>query len=240
VQASTWDTLVGVAVRSLSSSQTDSIIQLVKAGSSSTSRIRDVSQREFESPQSLFHEVITSPLVRLAPKFKLRPTAQEFIPRNASSHVAHPSLSSKVTISPNDTNSVSTQKVPDDSHAKVFTESIEEDHLKDSYTEEEEIAATIIQAGYRKYRRKHSDVPPIYIHDKFAVDKWFKLFSAIQDATPLSRYYLAILRGPLPHFMICLEAYRMEIARWKANAKRALTGDHRSIEDALARMGEIK
>jgi hypothetical protein len=237
VQANTWDALVGVAVRSLSSSQTDAIIQLVKAGSVGVSSIRGVTQRKFESPQSLFHEVITSPLVRLAPKFKLRPTAKEFVPKtaNASSHMAHAPL-----ISSNNANSVSTQNGPTDLHPKVFTESIEEDHLKDSYTEEEETAATTIQAGYRKYRRRHSDVPPIYIPDKFAVDKWFKLFSALRDVTQISRYYLAILRGPLPHFMICLDAYRMEIARWKLNAKKALTGDHRSIEDALARMSEIK
>jgi hypothetical protein len=231
-----------VAVRSLSSSKTDAIIQLVKAGSVNVFPVRGVTRKEFESPQSLFSEFVTSPFVQMQSWFRRPPTAEESIsmPGNIVK-----STDGRRSVLPNSVPAIkddngSEQMASDGSHDSPFTEEIEEDGSEEDYTEEEKLAVRVIETAYVRRRRRRRVEPPRYITDKFALDKWFKLFNALQDIPQVSRYYLGILRGPLPHLMICLDAYRMEIAKQMSHAKKAFTGDHRSIEDALARMSEIK
>lgn len=228
---------MGAAVRSLSNSKTDHIIQLVKLGSSG-GPIRGVPQESFHSTEALFHCFITSPLVNVGKKSKLRPTAKEFVPGNPSTRAVVDHKTSTSSKPEGGAGDASTGKAPVPSQEILFTESMDESHLKESYTKEEVQAVNTIKIAYMRYRKRHraESVTP----NREAVEKWFKRFSNLQNSRHISKRYLAILRGPLSHFMICLDAYRVEVAQQKVNAKRTLTGDHRLLEEALSRMSDIK
>ncbi|CAG8575551.1 17069_t:CDS:2, partial [Acaulospora colombiana] len=124
-----------------------------------------------------------------------------------------------------------TDSLPD----RPFTEAIDESQLKEEYSEKEHIAARNIQTTYRHYRRRTGKVA------KRPVDQWFNDFSEATRQFQLPGRYLALLRGPLPHFMVCLDAFKADIQKQRSRAmKNLVDNDHRSIEDTMARLNAIK
>jgi hypothetical protein len=118
---------------------------------------------------------------------------------------------------------------------RPFTEAIDESKIKEEYSEREHSAASKVQKAYRRHRRRTSRVA------NRPVDQWFEDFSDAAKKLNLSGRYIALLRGPLVHFMVCLDAFKADNQKQRSKAMKVLAGkDHRSIEDTMARLNAIK
>jgi hypothetical protein len=118
---------------------------------------------------------------------------------------------------------------------RPFTEAIDESKIKEEYSEKEHLAASKVQRAYRRHRRRTSRVA------NRPVDQWFEDFSDAAKKMNLSGRYIALLRGPLAHFMVCLDAFKADNQKQRSKAMKVLAGkDHRSIEDTMARLNAIK
>lgn len=204
----------------------------MKTGGPSVLGIKDVPQRHFSDVDSLFHLFITSPLVQLVHKARLNPEAKPFIPASA------PSLQALTPASLTKQTPGTAIRTLNPTLGKLYTETMEESHLQRDYTEKEEAAAKTIQDAYRRYQRTCCNLSGA--DDSVVLGQLFKFYNGEMKHSQLSRRYLGVLRGPLLHFLYCLEAFKPELARLKAIAKKALNGDHRSLEAALSKMNEIK
>jgi hypothetical protein len=117
---------------------------------------------------------------------------------------------------------------------RPFTETMNESQLKHEFSEKEDSAVRKIQAVYRGYQMRKVRVEPR------PIDRWFKEFSDTGERLKLSRRYLALLRGPFAHFIVCLDSFKNDLHNQKSKMNRTLLGDHRSIEDGLTKLTAIK
>ncbi|KAG8824181.1 hypothetical protein FRC17_009166 [Serendipita sp. 399] len=96
--------------------------------------------------------------------------------------------------------------------------------------QEEHDAALTIQRAYRRYKKRGERIT--------SLDQWFYAYTNISPPPTTSRLrYLLTLRGPLPHFMVCLEAYREHLDQKKRNLSDQLQqANHETLKDILARL----
>ncbi|KAG8805325.1 hypothetical protein FRC17_005563, partial [Serendipita sp. 399] len=101
-----------------------------------------------------------------------------------------------------------------------------------SFNQEDHDAARTIQKAYRKYKQRSARTT--------SLDRWFNQYNKLPPSATTNRRYLAMLRGPLPHFMVCLEAYREHLDQQRrALSDQAQQGNHEMLEETFARLKKI-
>ncbi|KAG8816942.1 hypothetical protein FRC17_000124 [Serendipita sp. 399] len=89
--------------------------------------------------------------------------------------------------------------------------------------QEEHDAALTIQRAYRRYKKRDERIT--------SIDWWFYAYRNISLPPITSRQYLLMLRGPLPHFMVCLAAYR----RYLSQQEKSLSYQAQQVHDESRR-----
>lgn len=202
-------------MQSLVGSQTEEIIQLMEIGEQPRKAPSGISTHKYHHNFDLFSTFAASPLVSVVTKSKLRAAAAPFIPRWRKREIAMQSSNSSEE-------PVATQRPVLDSIIPIQT-------LQAGHSELE-IASTIrIQALYRRYRRR---VESAKNADPAFVRRFEECFALYQSLKGSSRYRKMVL-GPLPHLLVCLDAYIHHIVTQKKEASKKFLLNHLGIEKAV-------
>jgi hypothetical protein len=165
-----------------------------------------------------------SPFLRVAQESKLRRDAKEFIPQRRSI----PSKHSKEPIS--DTASSSTIDNPPP------TAVIDETQLRMVVDVKEKTAALKILALYSRYRHRLE-----FISRPDRLQHWYKEYNLVSKTLTCSRRYKMLIRGPLPHFMVCLEAFGKHLSKEVLRISAYLQNeDHQRLEDTIEQLANIE
>jgi hypothetical protein len=218
-----WDELARAATQSPT---TDPVIQLVCEGNAEPVYApAGVLQRTFRDTSTLFLSYEMSPLVLVAPKSKLSPTATEYTPQILQRTVQQP-----VDVPKEDGRF---QDASGPEHLRVPTEFLDESNLEDPFTEIHHDAARKIQALFRRFRRR-------VLSKTNPVNHWFDACFAVSKSLQISRPYRPTFLGPFPHFLLCVDSFRKYKEEQKNRASRqARTVDQSNLEEAMERLGDI-
>ena len=212
-----WERLAWAATQS---SKTDAVIQLVKKGDVILPPA-GVDRYVFEDIPRLFSTFMESPLVDYQPRRTLNANATAFIPQMAYRLV---SWVASWTTSTN-------QAEPDESNKP--RDGLDADGL---FTNIHHDAARRIQLAYRRFRRRISARPRSH-----ALNHWFKECSAIGKLSQCSVAYRVVVRGPLPHLLVCANAFRKKLDAQKTYASDMMhTINHAELEEGMARLHQIR
>ena len=188
-----------------------------------------VQRRAFQTPSTLFLAYATSPLVAVATKSTLRATATEFVPqilRRASQKSDNEVVEDGCV-----------QSTHEQEHQRQPTVFLDESNLEDPFNENERDAVRTIETWYLRLRQRISSQS-----NPSPLDRWFNECHSVIMSKSLgcSRPYRATFLGPLPHLLLCMDAFRrhMEERRNQAS-KLARTVDTSNLEGATERLSDI-
>ncbi|KAG8794853.1 hypothetical protein FRC16_010327 [Serendipita sp. 398] len=220
----TWDELFRSLVKA---STFDPLVQII--GTTDTvNAIESVNQVPLDE---VFHVVESSPLVRMPPK--MRPQASTQFPKQEEPTLALPAIVVTQDMQP-----------PRPADEAINTTVIDEHQLSQSFSEKDQDAARKIQLFYHRYRRRVAAGAK-----QSPLDRWFEEYNkecnkeCSKASVPLraNHRYRAMLRGPLVHFMVCLEAYREHLDQQKRRlSAHAQQTSHEGLEETLARLNKIE
>jgi hypothetical protein len=188
-----------------------------------------VQQRTFRTPFTLFLAYATSPLVMVAPKSTLRATAEEFVPQ----------ILRRVGQKPENEviEDSGLQSTNEPEHQRQPTVFLDESNLEDPFNENERDAVRTIETWYLRLRQRISSQS-----NPSPLDHWFnECHSMIMNKSlGCSRPYRATFLGPLPHLLLCIDAFRRHTEEQRIQAsKLARTVDPSNMEGAMERLGDI-
>jgi hypothetical protein len=188
-----------------------------------------VQQRAFQTPSTLFLAYSTSPLVTVAPKSTLRATANEFVPQ----------ILRRVGQKPDNevVRDSGVQSTHEPEHQRQPTVFLDELNLEDPFNENERAAVRTIEIWYLRLRQRISNQS-----NPSPLDRWFnECHSMIMNKSlGCSRPYRATFLGPLPHLLLCIDAFRRHTEEQRIQASRlARTVDPSNLEGAMERLGDI-
>ena len=215
MNAETWDDLASAATQS---SIIDPVIQLVREGNSEPAYAPEgVKKLVLRDTSDLFLAFADSPLVKIDPKIKLRANAKPLISRIVYPTVPQPT---------DGATDVDRAQNPENQHPS---------NLEDPFTDNEHNAAREIQAVYRRFRRRMMGRTK-----RDPAGHWFSECLAINTSLDLSRSYRMTFLGPLPHFLLCLDAFRKHQEEQKRNATGLVrTVDQRDLKNAIETLTKI-
>lgn len=221
IQASGWEDLFRVMVDSKMNTGSDSLVQLVSKHQTAHV-IGGVSNLPFEDTKSLFYTFAASPLIEVAQHSTLRANAVEFHPRILP---ASDSAQQQDTVSSTAADTSNAMSGP--------TLTIDEAKLSQSFNQDHQVAATRIQKLYRQYRQH-----VLAATKATALDTWFAQYEKVAHSSTVR--YRVRLCGPLPHFMVCVEAYKRQLDRQKRQlSERAQQVKHDELEDTMERITRL-
>lgn len=97
-------------------------------------------------------------------------------------------------------------------------------------------AACRIQNAYRRFRRRVSTRSKSH-----ALIHWFREYSAIRTLSHCPVTYRQVVLGPLPHLLVCANAFRKRLEEQKNHAWQMVrTVNHAGLEDAMDRLHHIR
>jgi hypothetical protein len=217
--AENWERLAWAATQS---SKTDAVIQLVKNGDVRPApTLAGVDKFVFEDIPTLFSTFMESPLADYQPRRRLNPNATVFIPRMAHTLVQEANQAGPTV----------TREQADESNKP--RDGPDADGL---FTNIHHDAARRIQLAYRRFRRRISARPRSH-----ALNHWFKEYSTIGRLSQCSVAYRVVVLGPLPHLLVCANAFRRKLDEQKTHASKMMhTVNHVELEEAMARLHQIQ
>ncbi|KAG8805019.1 hypothetical protein FRC17_005772, partial [Serendipita sp. 399] len=224
--ATNWDGLWQATIRA-SSRSGDPLIQLARSGTYLTA-YKDIKPRSFSDTESLFYVFSKSPLIRVAQKSKLRVDAPKFVPHRLRKEIDS-------SVPPQATSQV--EGIHTEVSVSMLTTILDESQLTRSYSQKDRAAAVKIATFYlqcrRKFTQRAAETGPLL--------KWSSKFRDTSKGYEENRRYQMILRGPMPHIMVCLEAYRKHLDSRKMRAsEKAELGQHQFLEDILDELDKIE
>jgi hypothetical protein len=220
-------------IHSLSSSTTDNIIQLVKKGAPLPYTPDGAVRHFFLNIRTLFYSLESSPLLsirrgpiaRVDPKLMMEQEApQMLIPLG---HSLDSAQADDVVLS----------NLPEERPDEEASES-ESEH-QEAFTDAEHHAARVIQKACRRFHQRktsQSSRPRDSV-----LDKLYKECVKASKTLKCSPYYMRLFRGPLPHFLVCLEAYRRDLEAKKLKLQVQMrVGEHIDIENTMQKLKAAK
>ena len=188
-----------------------------------------VQLRAFRTPFALFLAYATSPLVTVAPKSTLRATANEFVPqilRRAGQKPDNEIIEGSCV-----------QGTHEPEHQRQPTVFLDESNLEDPFNENERDAVRTIETWYLRLCQRISS-----LSNPSPLDRWFNECHSVVMGKSVGflRSYRATFLGPLPHLLICIDAFRRHTEEQRCQAsKMARTVDPSNLEGAMERLGDI-
>jgi hypothetical protein len=228
VSAEMWEDLVKATIQSLSSSTTDNVIQLVRKDTEVVYPENGVLQHPFVNIRMLFGALNSSPLLSTSHGPKVRIDSQL---------MAQPGMPQALVPTSHSLDSIQNENVvlPTIPEVRRRTEIIQETQ-EVVYTDEEHDAAARIQQLYRQfYRRKSSQ------RKDLVLERFYEECEAASRALECSWYYKCLLRGPLPHFLVCLSAYNKSLTAQKFKLSvLAQRVEHMELEETWEKINHLK
>ena len=207
-------------------SKDDSIVQIVvKDNAKRLEFLPGVRRQTIPKSGSLYFLFPMSPFLRVAQESRLRWGAKRFIPQRQS-------LPSKQNSVDPISDTASSSAIDDPRPTAV----IDETQLRKAVDSNEKTAALRILTLYRHYRhRLEFNCRPD------PLQHWYKQYNVISKTLTCSRRYRMLVRGPLPHVMVCLEAFRKHISKETHRISVYLQNeDHQPLEDTIEQLKNIK
>jgi hypothetical protein len=203
-------------------SKDDVVIQIVvKNNSKQLESIPGVIQEGIPNVSSLYFRFPRSPFLRVAQESKLRRDAKEFIPQRQL-------LPSTQPISDTGSSPATDDPPP--------TAVIDETQLQMVVDVKEKVAALKILALYRRYRRRLE-----FMSRPDRLQHWYKEYDLVSKTLTCSRRYKMLVRGPLPHLMVCLETFRKHLSKEALRKSAYLQNeDHQPLEDTIEQLANIE
>jgi hypothetical protein len=188
-----------------------------------------VQRRAFKTPFALFLAYATSPLVTVAPKSTLRATANEFVPQ----------ILRRVDQKPENEiiEGSHVQGTHEPEHQRQPTVFLDESNLEDPFSENERDAVRTIETWYLRLCQRISSRS-----NPSPLDRWFNECHSVvmRKSAGFLRPYRATFLGPLPHLLLCIDAFRRHTEEQRFQASKiARTVDPSNLEGAMERLGNI-
>lgn len=207
-------------------SKDDFVVQIVvKDNTKQLEVLPGVTQEDIPNAGSLYFRFPRSPFLHVARESKLRGGAKEFIPQSQS-------LPSKQK---------SMEPIPDTASSSAIddpppTAVIDETQLQKVVDVKEKMAALKILTLYRRYRRRLE-----FISRPDRLQHLYKEYNLVSKTLICSRRYKMLFRGPLPHFMVCMEAFGKHLSKETLRISAHLQNeDHQSLEDTMEQLANIE
>lgn len=215
-------------VQSLSVSTTENIIQLIRKGYPVVFTPSGVIRHPFAHPGTLFYALDSSPLLSIRRDPRVRIESKPAAPGTNSQEVPiGPSIDSVQS------EEISLSNIPVE---RPQMDAVQESQLHTEFTEKERQAAHRIQKCYRRYIRRKTAQPSDPLLEKLS-----KECLSVSQGLKCSENYRRLFRGPLPHFLVCLEGFKKALAAKKLKLSvLTLNVAHTELEDALQKLNSIK
>lgn len=217
VDSDDWDELVTVLVRNQNRviSRNEFIIQIIVKGNNGTiSSIPGITQFSFSNEADILAPFSISPLI---------PSAH----RSPSAHKSIPILQSPPKKAKG--GAESTIKAP-------ITTLLDDSQLRRTFSEVEHNAAHKIQLFYRNFRyivEKKSKSSPL--------SRWYDRCNTASQTLQCARIYIMLLRGPLPHIFVCMDAYGDFLDKKISSTSELLGNEERqSLENTMRQLEELE
>lgn len=188
-----------------------------------------VLQHPFSNTRALFFALESSPLLSIRRGPKPRIDAKSTMQQDTSQLLV-PVGQSIDSIQAED---VVLSTLPEE---RPREEVIEESHLQTTFTEDQHLAASLIQKTFRRFSCRKSSQP-----SDPSLDKFYQECLTVSRSLECSPHYKYLVRGPLPHFLVCLAAFKKALEGQKfKQTVLAQKVEHTELEEAWAKLNKIK